>query len=94
MRINPEKFIVEDADGFARARKPHRPPKSLGRKGLPGAWAHIENPGKATEQERPNGHRTLVGAGAGGEGRPERTGVKGRWESDPFIVVMKPVKEA
>ena len=27
-------------------------------------------------------------------GRPERFGVKGRWESDPLIVVMKPAKEA
>jgi hypothetical protein len=46
------------------------------------------------EQERPIGNRALVDAGAVREGRPKRYGVNDRWESDPFIVVTNPVKEA
>lgn len=64
MRVNPEIYIVEDADGFARVSRQHRPLKSLKRPGLPGAWAHVEYPGKAVEQERPIGNRPKVGAGA------------------------------
>ena len=94
MRFNPEMYIVEDADGFARARRQHRTLIGLEREGLPGARAHVEYPGKHMEQERPIGNRRMVEAGAGRKGEPERPGVNDRWASDPFIVVMKPVKEA
>jgi hypothetical protein len=71
VKVNPEIYIVEDADGSARVRRPHRPLKGLRRKGLPGAKAHIENPGKHTEQERPNGNRAKVDAGAKNQGTTE-----------------------
>jgi hypothetical protein len=45
------------------------------------------------EQERPIVNREKVEAGTGDKGRLESTGAKGRWESDPLIVVRKPGKE-
>jgi hypothetical protein len=92
VRINPENYIVEDVEGYTWTRRQHLTMKMPNRESLPGAWAHIETPGERTEQERPIGNRGKVEAGAGDKGRPESTGVKGRWESDPLIVVRKPVK--
>ena len=92
VRLNPEINNVEGADGFIRVRRRYPVQKMPKHGNLPGAWAHIETPGEQTEQERPIGNRKKVEVGAGDEGKLESTGVKGRWESDPLIVVMKPVK--
>lgn len=92
MKVNPETDIVEDVEGHAWTRRLQLTMKTPSCEGLPGAWAHIETPGERMEQERPIGNRVMVEAGAGGKGRPELTGVKGRWESDPLIVVRKPAK--
>ena len=91
VRVNPENYIVEDVEGYAWTRRQHLPSKVPRWESLPGAKAHIETPGERMEQERPIGNRE-VGADAGDKGRPESTGVKGRWESDLLIVVRKPVK--
>jgi hypothetical protein len=92
VRVNPENYIIGDVEGYAWTRRQHLPSKVPRWESLPGAWAHIETPGERMEQERPIGNRRKVAADAGDEGRPESTGVKGRWESDPLIVVGKPVK--
>ena len=92
MRVNPENYIVGDVEGCAWTRRQHSSLKVPKWGSLPGAWAHIETPRERTEQERPIGNRRKVEAGAGDKGKLESTGVKGRWESDPLIVVRKPVK--
>lgn len=56
MRINPENFNIEGAEGYARTRRQHRRVKGLSPEGLPGTWAHIETSGKHAEQERPDGY--------------------------------------
>jgi hypothetical protein len=91
-RVNPENYIVEDVESYAWTRRQHLPLEKPRWESLPGAWAHIETPRERTEQERPIGNRKKVEAGAGDKGKLESTGVKGRWESDPLIVVRKPVK--
>ena len=57
VRVNPEIYIVEGADGFARVRRQYPMQKMPMHRSLPGAKAHIESPGKLTEQERPTGNR-------------------------------------
>lgn len=53
MWVNPEIYIFEGAEGFARECRQHRTVKCLSRADLPGALAHVETPGLGTEQERP-----------------------------------------
>jgi len=91
VRVNPETYIVGDVEGYTWTRRQHLPSKEPRWESLPGAWAHIETLGERMEQERPIGNRR-VEVDAGDKGKPETTGVKGRWESDPLIVVKKPVK--
>lgn len=67
MRVNPETYIVEGAEGNALTRRPHLPSEPPNRQGLPGARAHIETPRERTEQERPIGNRGKAGAGGRGE---------------------------
>ena len=67
MRVNPETYIVEGAEGNALTRRPHLPSEPPNRQGLPGARAHIETPRERTEQERPIGNREKAGAGERGE---------------------------
>ena len=69
MRVNPETYEFEGADGFTRARRQHLSLKMPKRRGLPGAKAHIEIPGEHTEQERPIGNREMVSMGAEAQGR-------------------------
>jgi len=71
VRLNPEIYIVEGADGLAWARRQHSCAKTPTARSLPGAWAHIETPGKLTEQERPTGNRAMVGADARLRGKTE-----------------------
>ena len=71
MRLNPEIFVVEGADGFTRTRRQHSRAKKPNARSLPGATAHVETPGKLTEQERPTGNRAMVGAGARLRGKTE-----------------------
>ena len=59
--LNPDKFIVEGAEGFARTSRQHVYVKRLSVNGLPGSWDHIETSGKHAEQERPNWNRTVSG---------------------------------
>ena len=61
MMVNPDKFIVEGAEGFARIRRQHDYVKCLSVIGLPGSWDHIETSGKHAEQERPNWNRRVSG---------------------------------
>jgi len=61
MRISPEKFIIEGADGFARIRGPHCHVKRLSMASLPGTQAQIETSGKHAEQERPMVNHRQVG---------------------------------
>jgi hypothetical protein len=69
MRLNPEIFIVEDADSFAWTGRQYQSHKCLMREGFPGAKAHVENPGRTTEQERPINNRVLVNTDAGKQGK-------------------------
>lgn len=39
------------------------------RKGLPGAKAHVEYPGRTTEQERPMNNRAMVSTDVGKQGK-------------------------
>ena len=39
------------------------------REDLPGAWAHVEYPGKITEQERPTDNHVMVGMDVGERGK-------------------------
>ena len=73
MRVNPEIYIVEGADGLAWVRRQHCAAKGLIRAGLPGAWARIETSGNRTEQERPSEDHMEVGGGLRG-----RTGAGSR----------------
>ncbi len=59
MRLHPEIYIVEEAEGFAWIRRQQRTVKGRSRAILPGALAHVETSGKGAEQERPgrNLHR-------------------------------------
>lgn len=67
MRVNPENYIVEGAEGHAWARRQHLPSEPPSRQNLPGAKAHIETSRERTEQERPIGNRETAGAGTRGE---------------------------
>jgi len=69
MRVNPEIITVEGADSFAWTGRQHRSHICLVRKGLPGAWAHVEYPGRTTEQERPISNRVLVDTDVGTQGK-------------------------
>ena len=93
VRVNPENYNVEDVESYVWTRRQHLPLETPRWESLPGAWACIETLGERMEQERPIGNRRKVAVDAGDEGKPESAGVKGRWESDPLIVVRKPVKE-
>jgi hypothetical protein len=92
--VNPEIAIFEGADGCSLTRRQHLAINTPSRRGLPGAWTHVESPRKHTEQERPIGNRGMVSAGAYERGRTGALCVNGRWESDPSIVVMKLAKSA
>jgi len=61
MMLNPDKFIVEGAEGFARTSKQHGYAKCLSVNGLPGSWDRIETSGKHAEQERPSCNQMEVG---------------------------------
>jgi hypothetical protein len=61
MRVNPDKIIVEGAEGFARISRQHAYAKCLSVNGLPGSWDRIETSRKHAEQERPNWNRTVSG---------------------------------
>lgn len=61
MMLNPDKFIVEGAEGFARISRQHVYAKCLSVNGLPGSWDRIETSRKHAEQERPNWNRTVSG---------------------------------
>ncbi len=52
MGLNPEIYIVEVADAFARGRRQQPLFKMPGQRWLPGAMAHVETPGISTERER------------------------------------------
>jgi len=67
MRIHPEIYIVEGAEGFAWTRRPHRMVESRHHEILPGALAHVETSRKGTEQERPD--RNLLRKGGERRGR-------------------------
>jgi len=69
VRVNPENFHVEGAEGLAWTRRQHRPSEPPSRLDLPGARAHIETPRERTEQEKPIGNRGKAGAGTQGETR-------------------------
>ncbi len=69
MRLNPEKIIVEGADSCARTGRQHQSHLRPVREDLPGAWAHVEYPGKTTEQERPIGNHIMVGMDVGEQGK-------------------------
>lgn len=69
MRVNPEMIIVEGADNFAWTGRQYRSHKCHVRKGLPGAKAHVEYPGRSTEQERPINTRAVVGTDVGKQGK-------------------------
>lgn len=68
MRLNPENIIVEGADSCARTRRQYRSHLRPVREDLPGAWAHVEYPGKPTEQERPTDNPAMVGRGVAKQG--------------------------
>jgi len=67
VRVNPEIYTVEGAEGLAWTRRQDRPSEPPSRPDLPGAWAHIETPRERTEQEKPIGNRTDAGAGTRGK---------------------------
>jgi hypothetical protein len=69
MRIHPEIYNVEEAEGSAWIRRPHRMVQRRHHAVLPGAWAHVETSGKGTEQERPG--RNLLRKGGARQGRTE-----------------------
>jgi hypothetical protein len=69
VRVNPETYEFEGADGYTRVRRQHLSSKMPKRQDLPGARAHIEIPGEHTEQERPTGNRDVVVTGAEAQGR-------------------------
>jgi hypothetical protein len=69
MRLHPEIYNVEGAEGFAWTRRPHRMVLSRSHTILPGAWAHVETSGKGAEQERPV--RNLLRKGGARQGRTE-----------------------
>ena len=69
VRLNPEIYIVEGADGFARVRRQHPLQKMPMHRSLPGSQAHVESSGKLMEQERPTGNRCEVTAGFGRQGK-------------------------
>lgn len=69
MRVNPENFIVEGADSCARARRQDQLHLRPVQEDLPGALAHVEYPGKTTEQERPMGNHAMVGMDVGEQGK-------------------------
>ena len=92
MGVNPEIAIIEGAEGRSLARRQYPAATLPNRWGLPGARARVESPRNRTEQERPTGNRGEVAAGAWRQGTTGAVGVKGRWESDPFIVALKPAK--
>ena len=69
MRVNPEIIIVEGADSLAWTGRQYQSHIRLVRKGLPGAWAHVEYPGRTMEQERPINNRVLVDTDVGKQGR-------------------------
>jgi hypothetical protein len=72
--VNPETLVVEAADGLTRASRQYLACEPPSRRGLPGAWAHVESSWEATERERPAGNREVV-AGAWRRGK---TGAAGR----------------
>ena len=63
VRVNPEIYTVEGADVFTRDSRQYPVQKMPTHENLPGSWAHIETSRKLTEQERPNGNRSMVKAG-------------------------------
>ena len=67
MRVNPEIFFVEGAEGHAWTRRLHLSSGMPSRQDPPGARAHIETPRERTEQEKPIGNRDDAGAGTQGE---------------------------
>jgi len=67
VRVNPEIYSVEGAEGHAWTRRQNQPGEPPSRLDLPGARAHIENPRERTEQEKPIGNRVDAGAGTRGE---------------------------
>ena len=69
VRVNPEIYIVEDADGFSWASMQHSVQKMPMYRNLPGSLAHIETSGKLMEQERPIGNRLTVKADVGKQGK-------------------------
>jgi hypothetical protein len=69
VRVNPESYIVEGADGFIRVRRQHPVQKTPMHGSLPGARARIETLRILTEQERPIVNRRMVTAGAGMQGK-------------------------
>ena len=94
MRVNPEIFIFEGADSFAQTGRQYQSHICLVRKGLPGAMAHIECPGRTTEQERPINNRVWSTRVPVNKGEPEFSDANGLWESDSLIVVLNTMKEA
>ena len=74
MGLNPETYIFGAADGLTRASRQYPVSEPPSRRGLPGAWAYVESPGEAAEQERPAGNRE-VAAGVWLQGM---TGAAGR----------------
>jgi len=67
VRLNPEIYSVEGAEGHVWTRRQYRPSEPPSRLNLPGARAHIENPRERTEQEKPIGNRVDAGAGTRGK---------------------------
>src|SRR4030067_3064633 len=67
VRVTPEIYSVEGAEGHAWTRRQNRPSEPPSRLDLPGARAHIENPRERTEQEKPIGNRRDAGAGTRGK---------------------------
>jgi len=67
VRVNPEIYFVEGAEGLAWTCRQNQPSKPPSRLDLPGARAHIENPRERTEQEKPIGNRLDAGAGTRGK---------------------------
>jgi len=63
VRVNPEIYNAEGADGFIRVRRQY-PVQEMPKHGdLPGAMAHLETSGRLTEQERPISNHCMVTAG-------------------------------
>ncbi len=90
MRIHPEIYIVEEAEGHAWIRRLHRMVQSRHHAVLPGHWLISRLQGKVRNRRDPAG--TFFGRVAGGEGEPQSTAINVCRESDLLIVVLKHVE--